>query len=322
MISAAPSGGLELIYRRVGQSGLKVSAVSIGGWLTFGNSVDAETTHAILRAAAEVGVNSIDLADAYAEGEAERIVGRWLQDRRRADFVLSSKVFWPMSEVITDRGLSRKHIFESIDRSLGRLGTDYLDIYYCHREDPEVPLDETITAMNDLVRLGKVLYWGTSMWSPGSLRRAHATARHHNLAAPIVEQPQYNLLHRWIEKKVLPTAKRLGMGIMIWSPLAGGLLTGKYARSLPAESRAAKTQWLAKDLTPENIQRIEKLRGLAEAHGVPLPGLVLAWILRNPSISSVITGATIPQQVIENANGVEIKISNELDRQIQKLFPA
>ena len=193
-------------YRQVGQSGLRVSEVSIGGWLTFGKSVADETAHDILRVAIDEGINFIDVADIYAKGESERVVGELIRDYRRSDLVISSKVYWPMSDGVNDRGLSRKHIMESVEGSLRRLGTDYLDIYFCHRWDEHVPLDETLRAMEDLVRQGKVLYWGTSMWSGAQLSEAHERAEHWRAYAPTVEQPRYNLIHREIEADVLPTA--------------------------------------------------------------------------------------------------------------------
>ena len=214
-------------YRRMGESGLRLSALSLGGWLTFGGSVDEATTGEVVRTAIDSGVNFIDLADVYARGRAEQVVGTLLSDYPRADLVISSKLFWPMSDNPNDRGLSRKHIMESVERTLKNLGSDYLDIYFCHREDPDTPLGETIRAMDDLVRQGKILYWGTSVWGAERLHEAWRLAGRHELYPPLVEQPRYSLLHRGVEKTVLPTASRLGMGLAVWSPLAGGGLTGK-----------------------------------------------------------------------------------------------
>ncbi|MEK6676140.1 MAG: aldo/keto reductase family protein [Planctomycetota bacterium] len=310
-------------YRRVGNSGLKVSVLSVGGWLTFGNTVDTDTTREIIRAAVDQGVNSIDLADVYAKGEAERVVGKVLGDFRRSDLVVASKVFWPMSDAITDRGLNRKHIFESIDRTLKNLRVDYLDIYYCHREDPETPLHETMSAMNDLIRVGKVLYWGTSMWQPKSLQSAHALATDRGLFAPIVEQPQYSLLHRWVEKKIMPTVTQLGMGLMIWSPLAGGILTGKYCDGVPSGSRGAATpRWVEEDLTAENIERVKMFCKLAKEMGV-LPGpLAISWLMHRPEVSSVILGATSRKQIEENLEAAHVKLPESVDTQIRKIFRA
>jgi voltage-dependent potassium channel beta subunit len=307
-------------YRRVGESGLKVSVFSVGGWLTFGHSVEPETTRKIIGCAVDQGVNSIDLADVYAKGEAERVTGRILKDHRRHDLVVASKVFWPMSEAITDRGLNRKHIFKSIDRTLKNLGTDYLDIYYCHREDPDTPLEETMRAMDDLIRSGKALYWGTSMWKPRSLKLAFVLAKRHGWNPPIVEQPQYSLLHRHVEKRVMPTARRLGMGLMIWSPLAGGLLTGKYQQGTPPGSRGATTQWLQKDLTPANLEKVNQFCRLAAEAGFQPSQVALAWLLRNREISGVILGATSQVQIQQNLAALTVPISRELDLRIRRIF--
>ncbi len=213
-------------YRRLGNSGLKVSALSLGGWTTFGGSVlDQEITRQIIVKAYESGINFFDIADIYARGEAEKMMGAVLQEFPRHTLVISSKVFWPMSDDVNDRGLSRKHIMESIDKSLERIGADYLDLYFCHRYDPETPLEETVRAMDDLVRQGKILYWGTSEWSGAQIAEAVGLARRYNLYPPQVEQPQYNLLHRRIEKEIIPVTSPNGMGLVTWSPLASGLLT-------------------------------------------------------------------------------------------------
>ncbi|MCZ6793741.1 MAG: aldo/keto reductase family protein [Planctomycetota bacterium] len=307
-------------YRNVGSTGLKVSAVSIGGWLTFGAKLDQETTSAILRTAREGGVNFIDLADAYASGGAEKQVGRFLDSERRAEWVISSKLYWPQSDDPNDRGLSRKHIFESCERSLRNLRTDYLDIYFCHREDSETPLEETVRAMDDLVRQGKVLYWGTSVWRPRTLRRAHSIARHRNLHAPVVEQPPYSLLDRSIERRVLPTARRLGMGLVVWSPLAGGILTGKYNSGAPDGSRAAESDWLARELTESNLARVQEFCAIAESLGTEPATLALAWILRRPEVSSVITGATNPQQIASNLQASDLVVPEDVVRQIERIF--
>ncbi len=309
-------------YRQVGKSGLKVSAVSIGGWLTFGGSVDDDTSGAVLAAAIDAGINFVDLTDIYARGEAEKVAGRVLSDHDRSRLVISSKLFWPMSDDPNDRGLSRKHIVSSVERSLRNLRTDYLDIYFCHREDPDVPLDETAGAMDDLVHQGKILYWGTSVWSAATLERAHEVARARNLQAPTVEQPQYSLLDRSIEAEVLPTAARLGMGLVVWSPLAGGMLTGKYNDGVPAGSRADTSKWLEDKLTGENLERVRAFCGIASELGVEPGQLALAWVLRRPEISCVITGATSTGHVKSNVAAAEIEIPAEANARIEVLFPA
>ncbi|MFM9995495.1 MAG: aldo/keto reductase family protein [Phycisphaerales bacterium] len=308
-------------YRRVGNSGLRVSAVSIGGWLTFGAGVDEQGTARVLGAALDGGVNFIDLADAYAKGEAERATGAFIRGRKRSELVLSSKLFWPMSDDPNDRGLSRKHIMESIDRTLSNLGTDYLDLYFCHREDPETPLEETVRAMDDLVRRGKVLYWGTSVWSGRSLKAAQAAAERFNAHPPIVEQPQFNLIHRGNERDSMPTATKLGMGLVVWSPLAGGLLTGKYNAGVPTGSRGDTTKWLREDLTEANLTRVREFCGIAKELGALPAQLALAWILGRPGITSVITGATTPQQVRDNIGAAAVKVPAEAERRIARLFP-
>ena len=309
-------------YRSVGKSGLKVSEVSIGGWITFGGSIADGTTGEILATAIDNGINFVDLADVYARGEAEKVAGRVLSDFDRSELVISSKLFWPMSDDPNDRGLSRKHIVSSVERSLRSLRTDYLDIYFCHREDPDVPLEETARAMDDLIHQGKVLYWGTSVWPAASLERAHELAGSQSLYAPTVEQPQYSLLDRHIEAEVLPTASRLGMGLVVWSPLAGGALTGKYNDGVPAKSRADTTRWLEDKLTEQNLERVRSFCGIARELEVEPGQLALAWILSHPEISCVLTGATSAAQVEANVRATEVEIPAEAAARIEKLFPA
>jgi len=309
-------------YRRVGSSGLKISAVSVGGWITFGGTIADDATASVLRTAIDGGVNFIDLADVYVRGEAEKSVGKVLPDYKRSELVISSKVFGKMSDDPNDRGLSRKHIMESVERSLSNLGTDYLDLYFCHREDPETPLEETVRAMADLVHQGKILYWGTSVWPAESLSKAHEAAFEHGAFAPIVEQPQYSLLHREMESEVLPTARRLGMGLVVWSPLAGGMLTGKYNDGVPKGSRGDVTHWLEEELTEENRERLKAFCAIAKGMSVEPGQLALAWILQHEEISSVITGATSPEQVTSNLTAVDIEIPTEAQEALELLFPA
>jgi voltage-dependent potassium channel beta subunit len=307
-------------YRKLGRCGLKVSSVSVGAWLTAGGSVQDHAFHDILRAAIEGGINFIDLADIYARGEAERVVGRALGDYRRSELVLSSKVFWPMSDDINDCGLSRKHIIESCEKSLQRLGTDYIDLYFCHRMDPDVALDETVRAMDDLVRQGKVLYWGTSVWDATTLRESHAIAEKHHAYAPVVEQPMYNLLDRSIEAEVLPAARELGMGVVAWSPLAGGVLTGKYNDSTPRGTRATTTQWLEGWLTEDCLARVRKLSEIADDLGITTGELSLAWLLHQPGISSVITGATKSAHVTSNLRAAEVELDSDVLGTVDGIF--
>ncbi len=307
-------------YRRLGNAGMKVSAVALGAWLTYGGSVEEKTAADCIRAAIEHGVNFIDVADAYAGGEAERVVGQVIQDYRRSDLVISSKLYWPMSDNVNDRGLSRKHIMESVEGSLRRLDTDYLDIYFCHRYDAETPLEETVHAMDDLVHQGKILYWGTSVWEPVQIDHAVRIARQFNAYAPQAEQPRYNMFDRHIEPEIIPTCSLHGIGLTVFSPLAQGLLTGKYIDGIPAGSRAETSEWLTKDLTEENLEKIRQLAALAQELDITTAQLALAWILRRPEISCVITGATRPEHVKSNVQAADIKLDEDLLLRIEAIL--
>ena len=307
-------------YRNMGHTGLKLSEISLGGWLTFGGSVDDKTAFACLDTAVEHGVNFIDLADIYARGNAERVFGKWLKGKKRSDFVISSKVYWPMSENINDKGLSRKHIMESVEGSLKRLGTDYLDIYFCHRYDDETPLEEVVRAMSDLVKQGKILYWGTSVWDADQIASAVAFARQWLGYQPFVEQPRYNMLDRHIEEAIMPMCADKGLGLVVWSPLAQGVLTTKYLNGIPEGARANYSHWIKEDLTEENIERVRKLNVIANDLGLTMPQLALAWILRRPEISSVITGASRPEQVEDNVKASGVKLDEDVLSEIEKIL--
>ena len=310
-------------YRKMGRSGLKLSSVSLGGWITFGGTIDEGAARAIVRTAVDGGVNYLDFADVYALGKAEEVMGRMLGDYRRQDLVLSSKCFWPMSKGVNDRGLSRKHIVESVEATLKRFGTDYIDLYFCHREDPETDLEETARALDDLVSAGKLLYWGTSVWSAGRLKEAAEVCDRRNLAGASVEQPPYSLMDRGIEAEVLPEVRKQGMGVVCWSPLAGGLLTGKYdSGEVPAGSRADVTNWLDGQLTPENLERLRAFSGLAAELGLQPSQLALAWVLHQDGITSVITGATDPAQVTMNLKAAEVELEPAVLTRLGELFPA
>lgn len=311
-------------YRRLGQAGIKVSALSLGGWTTFGSTVsEQEQVSTILRRAFDAGINFFDIADVYARGEAERVMGAVLRHLPRHELVISSKAFWPMSDDVNDRGLSRKHIVESVEKSLKRIGTDYLDLYFCHRYDEETALEETVRAMDDLVRQGKILYWGTSEWTAAQIKAAHAIADRRNAYGPTVEQPQYSLLARKkVDEEVGHVARETGMGLVVWSPLASGVLTGKYDAGIPAGSRLERIDWLRNTfLNDENRARVKRFGLLAEELGVSRARLALAWALARPGVSSVITGATSVSQLEENLGALTVKITDELAKKLDEIFP-
>jgi voltage-dependent potassium channel beta subunit len=304
-------------YRRLGHSGLKVSEISLGSWLTYGGYVERENAANAIHKAYDLGINFFDTANVYERGEAEKVVGDELKKYSRDSYVLATKVFWPMGEGPNDRGLSRKHVTEQLHASLKRLGTDYVDIYYCHRYDPETPLEETLRALDDLVTQGKVLYVGVSEWTATQMAQALAVADKYLLDRIIVNQPVYNMLNRYIEKEVIPLGEAQGIGQVVFSPLAQGLLTGKYksVSDIPEESRAAKLENFRKGLTEENIAKVNKLSEIAGDLHISIGQLALAWILRQPNVSSALVGASRPEQVVENAKASGIELSQEvLDR--------
>ena len=312
-------------YRRLGKYGLKVSELSLGAWITFGGQVGEDVAKECIHAAYDAGVNYFDNADVYAHGNAERVMGNVIKDLKRTDLVISSKVFWPMGDGPNDRGLSRKHIMESAHSSLKRLGTDYLDLYFCHRYDSETPVEEVVRAMDDLVHQGKVLYWGTSEWRGGQIAHAAGLAKQWGLYAPAVEQPQYNMFTRSIvETELVEAAHQHGVGIVTWSPLASGILTGKYNDGIPADSRMAdpKNAWLQENITDDKIARVRKLTEVANDLGCTVAQLAIAWLLRLPEISSVITGASRASQVHENLKALDVKetLTPEVLEQIEKIL--
>jgi voltage-dependent potassium channel beta subunit len=295
-------------YKHLGRYGLKVSELSLGAWLTFGEQIDEDAARECMLTAHEVGVNYFDNADVYANGQAEVVMGKVIKDLRRTDLVVSSKVFWPMGPGPNDQGLSRKHIMESVHNSLRRLGTDYLDLYYCHRYDPETPVEEVVRAMDDLVHQGKVLYWGTSEWRGGQIAHAVGLARQWGLYPPAVEQPQYHMFQRKIvETELVEAAHKHGIGLVTWSPLASGILTGKYNEGIPEGSRLDEYEWLRHNLTEERVKKVRQLTEMAHELGGSTAQLALAWLLRLPELSSVITGASRASQVRENMAAIEIK---------------
>ena len=309
-------------YRKVGKSGLKISEISLGSWLTYGGTVENKIAKECMNTAVENGINFIDSAEIYAGGKAEEVIGEWLAEETvdRKNLVISSKVFWPTSEAITDWGNNRKNISNAIEGTLSRLNVDYIDIYYLHRYDYTTPVKETIAIMDDLIRRGDVHYWGTSVWSAAQLERVNAAAKEMGAYKPIVEQPLYNMLSRFIEVEVLPVGKTHGMGFTVFSPMAQGVLTGKYNDGIPPGSRAANSQWVNRFLTEENLAKVRKIGDIASSLDITTGQLALAWILRRPEISAAIVGATKPEHVIENVKASDISLSKDTLEQIEEVL--
>jgi voltage-dependent potassium channel beta subunit len=290
-------------YRRLGRSGLKVSEISLGAWVTFGDQIPEDLASKLLHSAYEAGINFFDNADSYANGQAEIVMGEAIKDLPREALVISSKVFAQTMPGPNGRGLSRKHITESVHASLKRLGTEYLDIYFCHRFDPDAPIDEVVYTMDTLIRQGKILYWGTSEWRGFQIATAIKTAEQNHLAPPVVEQPQYNMFHRHrVESDLAPVCKEFGIGLTTFSPLYYGILTGKYADGIPEDSRAdiESYAWLRERITPERLTVVQLLSAVARDLGLTTAQLAIAWLLRRREVSSVITGATKVEQLQEN----------------------
>jgi voltage-dependent potassium channel beta subunit len=312
-------------YRRLGKSGLKISEISLGSWFTFGGQLDENAADKLIHAAYEAGVNFFDNADVYADGQAETIMGKAIRDLPREALVISSKVFWPTMPGPNGRGLSRKHIVESINASLRRLQLDYLDLYFCHRFDPDTPIDEVVYTMTHLIEQGKILYWGTSEWSAVQISQAYGISRQYNLIPPTMEQPQYNMFHRKrLETELTLLSKELGVGLITFSPLYFGILTGKYNDGIPRGSRAAveSASWMEEYLTPERLDTVRILGVIAADLGITQAQLALAWILRRKEISSVITGATKISQLKDNlaaADAVDL-LTDEVLAQIDDVL--
>jgi voltage-dependent potassium channel beta subunit len=301
-------------YRSLGNSGLKVSALSFGAWVTFGSQVDVDAAVDMMRIAFDAGVNFFDNAEVYADGVAEEIMGAALKKSgwRRSDYLVSTKIFWG-GPGPNERGLSRKHVVEGTDAALARLGLDYVDLIFCHRADLHTPVEETVRAMNHVINQGKALYWGTSEWPAERILEAYHVARREHLIPPLMEQPEYHMLHRdRFEREYAPLYERIGLGTTIWSPLAGGLLTGKYRDGVPSGTRSTldgygwlHSRYAGKD-APANIAKVEKLRPIAGELGGSLAQLAIAWCLANPNVSTVILGASRPEQLRENLGAIEV----------------
>lgn len=312
-------------YRHLGRSGVKVSSISLGSWLTYGMAVEQQTAIDCVHKAYELGINFFDTANVYNRGEAEKVVGTALKEYKRDSYVLATKVYFPMGDGPNDRGLSRKHIMEQCHASLKRLGTDYIDLYQCHRYDTETPVDEVLRALDDLVRQGKVLYVGVSEWSATQIADAVYTARERNLDKIVSNQPIYNMLTRYIERDVMPLCEREGIGQVVFSPLAQGILTGKYKPGQqPSQgTRAANSDinfFMNDMLNDKTLTAVQKLQGIADEGGYKLSQLALAWILRQPNVSSAIIGASRPSQVEENAKAADIKLSEDVLQRIDAIL--
>ncbi|MEY9963636.1 aryl-alcohol dehydrogenase-like predicted oxidoreductase [Streptacidiphilus sp. MAP12-16] len=312
-------------FRHLGRSGLIISEIAYGNWLTHGSQVEEDAATACVRAALDAGITTFDTADVYAETRAEAVMGRALKGERREGLEIFTKVFWPTGPGRNDRGLGRKHIMESIDNSLRRLQTDYVDLYQAHRYDPSTPLEETMTAFADVVRSGKALYIGVSEWTAEQIRNGHALA--HELKIPLISnQPQYSALWRVIEAEVVPTSEELGIGQIVWSPIAQGVLTGKYlpGAPLPAGTRATDEKgganFVGRFLRDDVLERVQQLKPLAEEAGLSLAQLAVAWVLQNHNVSAAIIGASRPEQVSENVKAAGVKLDRALLKRMDEIL--
>lgn len=315
-------------YRRLGRSGLQVSELSIGSWVTYGKQVDHRLARESMAAARDHGVNFFDNAEVYSKGQSEDIMGRALKELAwpRVSYIVSTKLFFGLKEEPNQhQTLNRKYLLNAIDGSLERLQLDYVDLVFCHRPDPHTPIEETVWAMSDMISRGKALYWGTSEWRADEIRAAYDLAERHHLHKPVMEQPEYNLLHRArVEKEYARLYEDIGLGLTTWSPLASGLLTGKYRNGAPADSRAQLQgyEWLSKSLTDEGKNVIVgRLAHIADELGCSLAQLSLAWILKNPHVSTVITGASRVEQIHENmkASHIAAEITPEIKRRMEEI---
>ncbi|GFN31714.1 aldo/keto reductase family protein [Paenibacillus xylaniclasticus] len=312
---------MSVQYRQLGASGLKVSEISLGSWLTYGGYVERENAVRSIRKAYELGINFFDTANVYAKGEAERVVGETLRDYERSSYVLATKVYGKIGDGPNDRGLSRKHVIESANASLKRLGHDYVDILYSHRFDASTPLEETLRAFDDLVRQGKVLYIGVSEWTAAQITEAFAIADKYLLDKIVVNQPIYNLFERYIEKEIIPLGEKKGFGQVVFSPLAQGILTGKYsAGSIPADSRAVKHDNFKNKLTEDRLAKVAELQDIAREQGITVSQLSLAWILRQPNVASALIGASRPEQVEENVKASGVVLNEEVLNRISRVI--
>lgn len=311
-------------YRRLGRSGLKVSEISLGSWLTYGKSVEDNTAEKTIHRAYELGINFFDSANVYESGEGEKVMSKALKEFPRESYIITTKAFWPMGEGPNDRGLSRKHVYEQLHNSLKRMNLDYVDIFYCHRYDPETPVDETLRVIDDLIRQGKILYAGVSEWSAAQIEEAIGTADKYLLDRIVVNQPQYNMLNRYIEEEIIPVSSKHGISQVVFSPLAQGILTGKYKNGkIPEGSRAANdsiNSSVKNFLTEENMVKLGELEKLAVELDSSLPALAIAWILRQPNVASALVGASRPEQIEANIKGSELELTSEVIERVEEIL--
>lgn len=316
-------------YRRLGSAGLKLSELSLGSWVTFGTQVDEDNAYECMKAAYDAGVNFFDNAEAYGGGKAETMMGKVFKRTgwRRASYVVSTKFYWGLNDGPNERNtLNRKYLLQAIDDSLARFQLDYVDLIFCHRPDPNTPIEETVRAMHDIITQGKALYWGTSEWGADQIKQAWEIAERHHLHKPQMEQPQYNMLWRdRVEKEYAPLYKEIGLGLTIWSPLASGLLTGKYNQGVPQDSRANLPgyEWLRNNINnPERLNAVRALQPVADELGGSMAQLALAWCVKNPNVSTVITGASRADQVKENMKTLDIvpKLTDEVMARIDGIL--
>jgi aryl-alcohol dehydrogenase-like predicted oxidoreductase len=312
-------------YRHLGRSGLKVSEIAYGNWITHGSQVEEQAAADCVHAALDEGITTFDTADAYAGGRAEEVLGRALAGVRRESVEIFTKVYWPTGDRPNNRGLSRKHVTESLHASLRRLGTDYVDLYQAHRYDHETPIEETMRAFDDLVRAGKVLYVGVSEWRAEQIAAALRVADELGLDRIVSNQPQYNMLWRVIEAEVVPLCEKEGIGQIVWSPIAQGVLTGKYAPgdTPPEGSRATDpsgSRFMTDLLTDEVLGAAQRLRPVAADAGLSMAQLAVAWTLQNPNVSAAIVGATRPEQVRDNAVAAGVRLDADIMRRIDEVL--
>jgi len=317
-------------YRNMGKTGLQLSLLSFGSWISFGKQLNATHADRLMGIAYEEGINFFDNAESYAGGESEKIMGQALRQKKweRSSYAVSSKVFfgWREKNKPNQTGLSRKHVTEACEEALQRLGADYLDLFFCHRPDKQTPVEETVWTMHNLIQQGKILYWGTSEWSGAEIMEAHRAAKENSLIGPSVEQPQYNLFTRAkVEQEFLEIYKNAGLGLTIWSPLAGGLLTGKYNQGLPKESRFALEgmEWLKERwMREEHLQKVKALSETAKSLGVSMASLAIAWCIKNPNVSTAILGASREEQLRDNLSAIDTlkKLSPEVIEEIEAIM--